>query len=132
MKLHLRREWALLTVFTVLAMFLNPRVVNAQDHVVPLSELRREPGTATRARAKNLSDLDRVLSLPAARGALQKVNVTQDQARKAVSVLSDEELSRLADRARSAEHDVQGGLIVGLLALIGLIVVVLIVVSVVR
>jgi len=45
--------------------------------------------------------------------------------------LNDEELSRLADRARAVEQDVQGGLIVGLLALIGLIVVILVVVIVV-
>jgi hypothetical protein len=45
--------------------------------------------------------------------------------------LSDDELARLADRARASEKDVQGGLIVGILALIGLIVVIIIVVAIV-
>src|SRR5712691_9702491 len=77
------------------------------------------------------SPLERVLSLPAAQDALKKASLNQDQIRKAVSTLNDEELSRLADRARAVEQDVQGGLIVGLLALIGLIVVILVVVIVV-
>ena len=50
---------------------------------------------------------------------------------RAIAQLSDDELARLATKARSAEQDVQGGLIVGLLALIGLIVVIIIVVSLV-
>jgi hypothetical protein len=51
--------------------------------------------------------------------------------RAAVATLSDAELARLSDRARSSEKDVEGGLIVGILALIGLIVVIIIVVSLV-
>ena len=38
---------------------------------------------------------------------------------------------RLADRARASEKDVEGGLIVGILALIGLVVVIIIVASLV-
>jgi len=49
--------------------------------------------------------------------------------KRAISQLSDQELARLADQARASEKDVQGGLIVGLLALIGLIVVIIIVVA---
>ena len=51
--------------------------------------------------------------------------------RTAVATLNDEELARLADRARASEKDVEAGIIVGILALIGLIVVIIIVVSVV-
>src|ERR1043166_3703813 len=172
MKRQMQRDWALVTVFTVLFMFLNPGVILAQEHVLPLPDLQRDLRSAaqTRAqnlsdidrvlslpaaqqalqkaninpdlqrdlrsaaqtRAQNLSDIDRVLSLPAAQQALQKANINQDQVRKAVSTLNDEELSRFADRARAAEQDVQGGFIVGLLALIGLIVVILVVVAVIN
>jgi hypothetical protein len=50
--------------------------------------------------------------------------------RQAVATLNDSELARLSDRARASEKDVQGGLIVGILALIGLIVVIIIGVAV--
>jgi hypothetical protein len=132
MKRQMQRDWALVTVFTVLFMFLNPGVILAQEHVLPLPDLQRDLRSAAQTRAQNLSDIDRVLSLPAAQQALQKANINQDQVRKAVSTLNDEELSRFADRARAAEQDVQGGFIVGLLALIGLIVVILVVVAVIN
>ncbi len=108
-----------------------PRLVNADDHVMPLSELHREARAASQERAKNVADIERVLSYPAASEALQKAEVNPGQMRKAVATLDDTELSRLADRARASEKDVQGGLIVGILALIGLIVVIIIVVSLV-
>src|SRR5581483_10124102 len=103
----------------------------AQDHVVPLDELHQKALSASQERARNIEDIERVLSYPAASEALQKAAVNQDQMRRAVATLNDEELARLADRARASEKDVQGGLIVGILALIGLIVVVIIVIAVV-
>jgi hypothetical protein len=103
----------------------------AQEHVVPLSELQSQVQSAARERAKNIEDIERVLSYPAAAEALKKSNVNPAQMRAAVATLSDAELARLSDRARASEKDVQGGLIVGILALIGLIVVIIIVVSLV-
>lgn len=108
-----------------------PRAALAQDHVVPLPELKEKVRSAAGERARNIADIQRVLSYPAAAEALQKSNINQEQVRAAVATLSDEELARLADRARASEKDVQGGLIVGILALIGLIVVIIIVVSLV-
>lgn len=103
----------------------------ADDHVLPLTELHDKARSASENRANNIGDIERVLSYPAAAQALGKSNVNQDQMRRAVATLSDDELARLADRARASEKDVQGGLIVGILALIGLIVVIIIVVAIV-
>jgi hypothetical protein len=103
----------------------------AEEHIVPLTELQGQIRTAAEQRAKNLEDIQRVLSYPAAAAALKKSNVSQDQMRMAVATLSDDELVRLSDRARASEKDVEGGLIVGILALIGLVVVILIVIAVV-
>jgi hypothetical protein len=103
----------------------------ADEHVVPLTELHDKARSASESRTRNIEDIQRVLSYPAAAVALEKNNVNQDQMRRAVPTLSDAELARLADRARASEKDVQGGLIVGILALIGLIVVIIIVVTVV-
>jgi hypothetical protein len=103
----------------------------AGEHVLPLDELNQNAQTAAEQRQKNIQDIERVLSYPAAAEALAKSNVNQDQMKRAVATLDDQELARMADRARASEKDVQGGLIVGILALIGLIVVIIIVVALV-
>ena len=115
----------------VLAAALSVPGIAAEEHVVPLQQLQTDAQAASAARAKNIADIERVLSYPAAREALQKSNVNTDQMHKAVATLDDQELARLANQARASEKDVQGGLIVGILALIGLIVVIIIVVSLV-
>ena len=78
-----------------------------------------------------MADIERVLSYPAAAQELAKYNVRPEQVHQAVATLTDTELARLADRARTSEADVEGGLIVGILALIGLIVVIIVVVALV-
>jgi hypothetical protein len=110
---------------------LAPRAAPAEDHIVPLNELHQKARATSEERAKNIADIERVLSYPAAAAALEKYNVKSGQMKRAVATLSSDELARLADRARASEKDVQGGLIVGILALIGLIVVIIIVVALV-
>jgi hypothetical protein len=107
-----------------------PGFLRADDHIVPLNEIHQQARSSGEARAKDIQDIERVLSYPAATEALQKSHVNQDQMRKAVATLDDSELARLAAQARSSENDVRGGLIVGILALIGLIVVIIVVVAV--
>jgi hypothetical protein len=125
----------LLAIITALAVFsytmLPQPAMAAEHHVVSLSELQQEMSASAQARAKNLEDISRVLALPAAQEALSKVPLSAKRIETAIAALDDHELLRLADRARAAEQDVQGGFIVGILALIGLVVVILIVVAVV-
>ncbi len=124
----LRSAMSLMASFAVLVGGLGALPAFGQEHVVPLNELHQKVRSTQEERAKNIEDIQRVLSYPAAAEALQKANVNQEQMRQAVATLSDQELARLSDRARAAEKDVQGGFIVGILALIGLIVVVIVVV----
>jgi hypothetical protein len=126
-------KWALSLVVCAAVLFVSlaPQEAFADDHIVPLGELQNRVRSAAAERARNIADIERVLSYPAAARALQKSNVNQQQMKTAVATLSDAELARMADRARASEKDVQGGLIVGILALIGLIVVIIIVVAVV-
>ena len=132
MRLHLRGELAkLMALTTTWAMFIVPTMASAQNHVVPLAEVERAVRSKAEARVQSIEDIVRVMSLPAATKDFQRVNVTQSQVHAAVSSLSDEELTRLALRARDSEQEVQGGFIVGILALIGLIVVIVIVLAVV-
>lgn len=111
---------------------LNVGVAYAQDHIVDLAELEGRLQTRSAERATNIADLQRVLSHPAAQDLLGKARVSPDKLNRAIATLSPDELSRLGEQARSVERDVQGGLIVGILALIGLVVVILIVIAVVN
>ena len=127
-----KSNWAIVTALSVTWMFLDPGVAAAQEHVLPLAELHQQMRSVSEARMGHIADIDRVFSLPAARSALEKANLTPGQVHQAVSHLNDQELSKLAMKTRAAEQDVEGGIIVGILALIGLIVVILIVVAVVH
>jgi hypothetical protein len=130
-KSQTKSKWAIVTALSVTWMFLDPGVAVAQEHVLPLAELQQQMRSAGETRMAHVADIDRVFSLPAASDALKKANITPAQVHLAVSQLSDQELSKLAMKARSVEQDVEGGIIVGILALIGLVVVILIVVAVV-
>jgi hypothetical protein len=130
MNLLLRRPVAVLTALAVLT--LTAPMAAAEDHIVPLNALHARLQQEAQRRAEDLAAIDKILSLPAAGEALHKAGFDAGQAHVAVSMLDDQELSKLALQARQVDHEVQGGLIVGLLALIGLVVVIIIVVSLVR
>lgn len=131
MRLHWQGELAkFMALTTTWVMFIAPTTASAQDHVVPLAEVERAVQSKAEARAKSIEDIDRVMALPVATKELQRVNLTQSQVHAAVSSLNDEELARLAQQARGAEQEVQGGLIVGVLALIGAIVVIVIILGI--
>jgi hypothetical protein len=130
MKLSLRQPLSAAMTFVVLTVFSMPRA-SGHEHIVSMTELQGKLRSVAAEREKNIDDIQRVLSYPAAEAALKKSNVNLGQVRAAVATLSDDELTRLANQARASEKDVEGGLIVGLLALIGLIVVIIVVVSIV-
>lgn len=130
MAISLRQLCSVVTAAAVL-LTCTRSAVAAEDHIVPLTDLRQHLQSTAQQRAANQADLVRVLTLPAAEAEFAKYNITPAQVRTAIATLSETELNRLASRARAAEKDVEGGIIVGLLALIGLIVVIIVVVSIV-
>ena len=132
-KLNVRQQLAAITALTLFSYVAAPQPLRAgETHVVNLSELQQDLRSSQETRVNNLADIERVLSLPEAQDALSKAHLTTERITTAIAELNDAELAQLADRAREAEQDVEGGFIVGLLALIGLVVVVLIVLSVVN
>lgn len=127
MKRLLRRTAAILTAF-VMSILSIPGAAQANAHVVSPSELHHELQEKAGQRQANLDGINRLLSAEATQKALAKVGLEASQVESAVAQLNDEELSRLAERARAAEEDLEGGIIITLLALIGLIVVIVFVV----
>jgi hypothetical protein len=96
---------------------------------VPLSELHRDVNSAASRRARNLADIDRVLSTPEAREQLSRTNLGSGKIQAAISRLDDEELARLADRARAAGQDIRAGGKGEILFIAGLAVVILVIVT---
>jgi hypothetical protein len=128
-----QQQLAVITALSIFTYMAAPRPLMASEtHVVSPSEMQRDLKRLQDTRARNLADIERVLSLPAAQEELAKAHLTTARVTTAIAELDDTELARLAERAREAERDVEGGIIVGLLALIGLVVVILIVLSVVN
>jgi len=80
------------------------------EHVVPLSDLHRDLNATASQRARNLADIDRVLAAPAVQEQLNRAKVKSDRIHSAISALDDQELARLADRARAADQEVHAGL----------------------
>jgi hypothetical protein len=81
----------------------------AESHVVPLRDLHRDAAGATQTRESNLAKAERFFSSEAAQKALRTVKLDGDQVLKAVPLLSDEELARLAARVDAAQADLAGG-----------------------
>jgi hypothetical protein len=107
--------------------------LTAQTHVVSATELHTEAVAAGRTRQQDLETMDRLFSLPKAEKALQTAGIDPTSLKKAVSVLSDQELARLAARSGQAQADFAAGRMSDrdlLLILIGLAALILIIVAV--
>ncbi|HTM48015.1 MAG TPA: hypothetical protein VL285_05030 [Bryobacteraceae bacterium] len=94
----------------VLLVFLPATVTwAAETHLIPLTELRQRTVSASEERQASLSKLDRFFSTGAARQALQTVKLDGRQVQQAISLLSSEELARLASRADRIQADLAAG-----------------------
>lgn len=130
MKRSIQRWLSSVMVPVVISVF-SAQAATTPEHILPMKELQGLLQSASAERSKNIEDIQRVLSHPAATAALEKSKISPEQMRAAVATLDDSELARFSDRARASEKDVEGGIVVGMLALIGLIVVIIIVIAVV-
>jgi hypothetical protein len=102
----------------------------AQDHVLSLPTVRQDLAGAATQRASDIAEIQSLLARPEGQRELAKARLSAGQVQKAISVMSDDELARLAAQARTADQDVQGGLIKTILAIIGAITVIVILVAV--
>jgi hypothetical protein len=83
----------------------------AQDnqHVVSLSELSKDSAGPAETRQANEAAVRQLLSSEPGQKALQSAKIDYAKVDKAVGQLSDEDVARLADRSRQAEHDFAAG-----------------------
>ena len=107
--LTLKRRSVYLATGFVLCLFAVYPTLGAQDHVVSPAEMRKEAVAATSARQQNVETINRFLSSPQTKQALQSVHMNPTQVKTAVSKLSDEEVAQLASRADKAQADFAAG-----------------------
>ena len=93
----------------VTSVLLLPAALRAEDHVVPLSELRESMILASRARRANVSTVEKFLSSKVAADALKRAGLDRNYVIKAAAMLSDDELARLSARADRSQQDLAAG-----------------------
>ena len=100
------RKWAGAPL--LLGLLMAPAVF-AQEHVVSSEELHQRAVAASASREASVTALKKFFSTETARAALAKGKLDREQVTQAVSLLGDDELARLADRARAAQNDFAAG-----------------------
>lgn len=78
-------------------------------HVVPLTELHERSVAATEKHQKDIEDLDHFFSSEPVAKALHTGRLDGEHVRRAAALLDNDELARLAERARQAQSDFAAG-----------------------
>lgn len=86
-----------------------PQAVMAQDHIVNTTELNKDVAVATATRERNVKAVDRFFASPNAQRALKAAHLNVEEVTNAVNVISDDDLTRLAERSAKAQRDFAAG-----------------------
>jgi hypothetical protein len=81
----------------------------AQTHVVSQVDIHEELVNTAKTRQKNLEKTMRLFSSEETRKALEEAKISPEKVDTAISMLSDEELARLASRADKLDQDFAAG-----------------------
>lgn len=103
----------------------------ADQHVVPLSELGKDSAARSESRRANEAEIRHLFASEAGQKALKSANVNYDKIDHAVSAMSDEDVARVSDRARSIDRDFAAGNLTDHDLLVILIVVLIVVILIV-
>jgi hypothetical protein len=104
-----RQSLSLLLLFTLSVLPALPQSAPTADHVVSVGDLHQSILAVAQARQTNLAKIDGFLATEPARKALGAMKLDSAQITRAISVLSDEELSRLAVQSEMIQKDVTAG-----------------------
>jgi hypothetical protein len=81
----------------------------AEQHVVMPAELQQRIKAATDSREEKLARLDRLFVKDEVQRILQTAKLDPKEVRHAAAFLTDDELTRLSDRAGKIERDITAG-----------------------
>ena len=110
MRVCLRGSVRLLGVILVFCAVLGPARIQAQDnHVVSLDELNRDAARPAQTRQANEAAVRQIFSSEQAQKALKDAHIDYTKVDKAVGQINDEDLAKLAERARQVQNDFSAG-----------------------
>jgi preprotein translocase subunit SecF len=110
MRVCLRVGARVLGFALVFSAVLAPARIQAQDnHVVSLDELNRDTAAAGQTRQANEAAVRQIFSSEQAQKALKDAHIDYAKVDKAVGQISDEDLAKLAQRARQVQSDFSAG-----------------------
>ncbi len=81
----------------------------AQNHIVSPADLRRELREASASRQRDIAALEKVLLSPDGKKALSSFKMDAVRVQKALPLLGDQELARLAAQANRVQADFAAG-----------------------
>lgn len=94
----------------LIVLFVFPLTLAAQTtHVVSPGDLQKQAAAISEQRQQDIQKVRSFLGSPAAAETLKKAKIDTERVKKAVSQLSDQDLSQLAARADKAQHDFAAG-----------------------
>ena len=110
MRVRLRVGAGILGFVLTFGAVLVPARIQAQDnHVVSLDELNRDTAAAAHTRQVNEAAVRQIFSSEQAQKALKDTHIDYAKVDKAVGQVSDEDLAKLAERARQVQSDFSAG-----------------------
>jgi hypothetical protein len=109
--MHSRLKWSV-SLLGLAALFVAVEApARAQDkqHVVSLGDLSKDAARPAQTRQSNEEAVRTLLSSDQGQKALKSAKLDYEKVDKAIGQLSDEDLSRLAERSRQAQADFAAG-----------------------
>ena len=104
-----RQSVSVLLLLTLSVLPALPQSAPAADHIVSPGEFHRSILAVAQARQANLAKIEGFLATEPAKQTLAAMKLDSVQIARAISVLSDEELSRLAVQSEKIQKDVSAG-----------------------
>ncbi len=95
--------------FALLAVLLLPQTLPALEHVVSPADLRKDIRAAAEVRQQNRAKVEQFISSTPVQKALKGARIDSAKVQKAIPLLSDEELARLAAQSEKAQKDFAAG-----------------------
>ena len=109
MSLKLRKRLAILLAIAFTSLAAPAQRFLADDHAVSAADLHQVLVDSAKTRQTNVETVQKFFSSEVVKNALSKQIVTASKVEKAIPLLNDEELSRLASQCRQVESDISAG-----------------------
>lgn len=109
--MHSRLKWSV-SLLGLAALFVaagTPARAQDKQHVVSLGDLSKDAARPAQTRQANEEAVRTLLSSEQGQKALKSANLDYKKVDKAIGQLSDEDLTRLAERSRQAQSDFAAG-----------------------